>query len=273
MDNVWNGWKTNGSDGSIASRESSRGRIAHAGPLTSQNTVDTRVNTDAQRPEWSWARRRGRRSGSSQNQRQLCAYGSACTYWLFRLLCWFQPTASSRPTVLCNKYTSQPSILYDYTATEAEVSTLTWKVDTPANTVTDYFAIAVCVCMGLCVYTHIRKIKKRRRRMENMSSMMPVRNTFSFFFLPFFWFSALCPIHLDTDPVGIINTSSNTHHLHWETQRPLASAFAKQLREANPYHRRSFNLGFYWMRHLGRGGRGINGSFKVLLQIMMPKCF
>lgn len=55
MDNVWNGWKTNGSNWSIASRESSRGRIAHAGPLTSQNTVDTRVNTDAQRPEWSSA--------------------------------------------------------------------------------------------------------------------------------------------------------------------------------------------------------------------------
>lgn len=231
MDNVWNGWKTNGSDWSIASRESSRGRIARAGPLTSQNTVDTRVNTDAQRPEWSWARRRWRRSGSSQNQRQLCAYGSAWTYWLFRLLRWSKPTASSRPTVLCSKYTSQPSILYDYTATEAEVSTLTWKVDTPANTVTDYSAIAVCVCMGLCVYTHIRKIKKRRRRMENMSSMMPVRNTF-FFFLPFFWFSALCPIYFLTQSVLLILvqtpiTCTGRHRDPWPQH--LQSSCAKQI--------------------------------------------
>lgn len=81
-----------------------------------------------------------------------------------------------------------------------------------------------------------------------MSSMMPVHNTF--FFLPFFWFSALCPIYFRTQSVLLIQVQTPITC----TERRLASAFAKQLRKANPYHRRSFKLGFYWMRHLGRGG-------------------
>lgn len=68
MDNVWNGWKTNGSNWSIASRESSRGRMAHAGPLTSHNTVDTRVNTDASGPGAVRSATARERNGSSQNQ-------------------------------------------------------------------------------------------------------------------------------------------------------------------------------------------------------------
>lgn len=93
MDNVWNGWKTNGSNWSIASRESSRGRMAHAGPLTSQNTVDTRVNTDVSGPRAVWSATARERNGSSQNQREPAAVHLWHRMsWLLRCLHWFKPT-------------------------------------------------------------------------------------------------------------------------------------------------------------------------------------
>lgn len=52
--------------------------MAHAGPLTSQNTVDTRVNTDVSGPGAVRSRAAKERDGRSQNRREPDACGSAC---------------------------------------------------------------------------------------------------------------------------------------------------------------------------------------------------
>lgn len=116
----------------------------------------------------------------------------------------------------------------------------------------------------MCIHTHQENQEKKKENEEYVFN--DASSQHFFFFAIFLVFSSVS--NLFSYPVGIIDTSSNTHHLHRETPGLSICKAAAQSKSLSPTL-----IQFRVLLDETFGGGGINGSFKVLFQIMMPKCF